>query len=66
MAGNTKDIVFRGLSVRKPALGEVYKKEYLAPALENVREVSENTQFTDFTILISILVLSGASAGTIL
>lgn len=66
MAGNTKDIVFRGLSVRKPALGEVYKKEYLAPALENVREVSENTQFTDFTILIFILVLSGASAGTIL
>lgn len=66
MAGNTKDIVFRGLSVRKPALGEVYKKEYLAPALENIREVSENTQFTDFTILISILVLSGASAGTIL
>lgn len=66
MAGNTKDIVFRGLSVRKPALGEVYKKEYLAPALENVREVSENTQFTDFTIFISILVLSGASAGTIL
>lgn len=66
MAGNTKDIVFRGLSVRKPALGEAYKKEYLAPALENVREVSENTQFTDFTILISILVLSGASAGTIL
>lgn len=66
MAGNTKDIVFRGLSVRKPALGEVYKKEYLAPALENVREVRENTQFTDFTILISILVLSGASAGTIL
>lgn len=66
MAGNTKDIVFRGLSVRKPALGEVYKKEYLAPALENVREVSENTQFTDFTILISILVLSGALAGTIL
>lgn len=66
MAGNTKDIVFRGLSVRKPALGEVYKKEYLAPALENVREVSENTQFTDFTILISILVLSGASAGIIL
>lgn len=65
MAGNTKDIVFRGLSVRKPALGEVYKKEYLAPALENVREVSENTQFTDFTILIFILVLSGASAGTI-
>ena len=60
------DMVFRGLSVRKPALGEVYKKEYLAPALENVREVSENTQFTDFTILISILVLSGASAGTIL
>lgn len=66
MAGNTKDIVFRGLSVRKPALREVYKKEYLAPALENVREVSENTQFTDFTIFISILVLSGASAGTIL
>lgn len=65
MAGNMKDVIYRGLSVRKPTVGETYKREYLTPALDNIKDISENKRLVNITVVISILVLSSLLTVTI-